>query len=149
IEKMCLYVGSNNQITEDTVHLLVPRTLEQNIFELIEKVVNRKPSEALRIFYDLLQNNEEPIKIVALLANQFRLIYQVKELSKRGYGQKQIAGNIKVHPFRVKLAAGQSNLFTQEELFVIIDKLAEADFEMKNGKKDKKLILELFIMNLA
>src|SRR5690606_19960241 len=74
IEKMCLYVGSNNQITEDTVHLLVPRTLEQNIFELIEKVVNRKPSEALRIFYDLLQNNEEPIKILALLANQFRLI---------------------------------------------------------------------------
>ncbi|MCH1625000.1 DNA polymerase III subunit delta [Fredinandcohnia quinoae] len=149
IDKMCLYVGSKGNITEETVQLLVSRSLEQNIFALIDKVVNRKLNEALRIFYDLLQNNEEPIKILSLLATQFRLIYQAKELSRRGYGQQQIAGNIKVHPFRVKLALGQANLFSDIELLQIINSLAEADYEMKNGKKDKKLILELFIMNLA
>ncbi|MFS0861626.1 DNA polymerase III subunit delta [Fredinandcohnia sp. 179-A 10B2 NHS] len=149
LEKMCLYVGANGSITEETVRLLVPRSLEQNIFSLIDKVVNRKLNEALRIFYDLLQNNEEPLKILSLLATQFRLIYQVKVLSKQGYGQQQIAGNIKVHPFRVKLASGQANLFSEEELLGIINQLAEADYEMKSGKKDKQLILELFIMNLA
>jgi len=149
IDKMCLYLGINGEITEDTVKLLVPRSLEQNIFSLIDKVVNRKLDEALRIFYDLLQNNEEPIKILSLLATQFRLIYHVKELSRQGYGQQQIAGNLKVHPFRVKLASGQANLFTQEELLKIMDQLAEADYELKNGKMDKQLILELFIMKLA
>ncbi|THE15399.1 DNA polymerase III subunit delta [Bacillus timonensis] len=149
IDKMCLYLGVNGEITEETVQLLVPRSLEQNIFSLIDKVVNRKLDEALRIFYDLLQNNEEPIKILSLLATQFRLIFQVKELSRQGYGQQQIAGNLKVHPFRVKLAGGQSNLFTQEELLHIMNQLAEADYEIKNGKMDKKLILELFIMKLA
>ncbi|WP_453994853.1 DNA polymerase III subunit delta [Bacillus nitroreducens] len=149
IDKMCLYLGINGEITEDTVKLLVPRSLEQNIFSLIDKVVNRKLEEALRIFYDLLQNNEEPIKILSLLATQFRLIYHVKELSRQGYGQQQIAGNLKVHPFRVKLASGQANLFTQEELLKIMDQLAEADYELKNGKMDKQLILELFIMKLA
>ncbi|MFT4412701.1 DNA polymerase III subunit delta [Fredinandcohnia humi] len=149
LDKMCLYVGAEGSITEDTVKLLVPRSLEQNIFSLIDKVVNRKLAEALRIFYDLLQNNEEPLKILSLLATQFRLIYQVKELSKMGYGQQQIAGNLKVHPFRVKLAAGQASLFTEHELLKILNQLAEADYEMKSGKKDKQLILELFIMNLA
>ncbi|MCC3356655.1 DNA polymerase III subunit delta [Bacillus sp. REN16] len=149
MDKMCLYLGANGEITEETVHLLVPRSLEQNIFSLIDKVVNRKLDEALRIFYDLLQNKEEPIKILSLLATQFRLIFQVKELSRQGYGQQQIAGNLKVHPFRVKLAGGQSNLFSQEELLKIMNQLAEADYEMKNGKMDKKLILELFIMKLA
>lgn len=149
LEKMCLYVGANGSITEDTVRLLVPRSLEQNIFSLIDKVVNRKLNEALRIFYDLLQNNEEPLKILSLLATQFRLIYQVKVLSKQGYGQQQIAGNIKIHPFRVKLASGQANLFSEEELLGIINQLADADYEMKSGKKDKQLILELFIMHLA
>lgn len=151
MDKMSLYlgVGGNGEITEETVKLLVARSLEQNIFSLIDKVVNRKLDEALRIFYDLLQNNEEPIKILSLLATQFRLIFHVKELSRQGYGQQQMAGNLKVHPFRVKLASGQANLFSQEELLNIINQLAEADYEMKNGKKDKQLILELFIMQLA
>jgi len=149
IEKMCLYVGQGGEITPEVVNLLVPRSLEQNIFALIEKIVQRNVTDALRIFYDLLQNNEEPIKILSLLATQFRLIFQVKELSKRGYGQQQIAGNIKVHPFRVKLAAGQARLFTEQELLGIINRIAEIDFEMKNGKMDKQLLLELFIMRLA
>ena len=148
IDKLSLYVGENGNISHDVVNLLVARTLEQNIFELIEKVVHRKIDEALRIFYDLLRNNEEPIKILSLLATQFRLIYQVKELLRQGYGQQQIATTIKVHPFRVKLASSQTNLFTSEELLHIINRIAEADYEIKNGKMDKKLILELFIMQV-
>jgi DNA polymerase III subunit delta len=149
VDKICLYVGKGGSVTEEVIHLLVPRSLEQNIFTLIEKIVQRKLAEALRIFYDLIQNNEEPIKILSLLATQFRLIYQVKELARRGYGQPQIAGNLKVHPFRVKLAAGQARLFSDAELASIINELAEMDYEIKNGKIDKKLSLEMFIMKLA
>ena len=148
VDKICLYVGKGGVVTEEDIHILVPRSLEQNIFTLIEKIVQRKLSEALRIFYDLIQNNEEPIKILSLLATQFRLIYQVKELARRGYGQPQIAGNLKVHPYRVKLAAGQARLFSDAELSSIINQLAEMDYEIKNGKIDKKLSLELFIMKL-
>jgi DNA polymerase-3 subunit delta len=148
IEKLSLYVGENSVIKEETVHLLVVRTMEQNIFELIDKVVHRDLQSALRIFYDLLQNNEEPIKILSLLTTQFRLIYQVKHLAKQGYGQQQIATHIKVHPFRVKLAQGQAKLFGEEELHDIMKRLAEADFNMKNGRMEKRLIIELFLLNL-
>ncbi|MCA1031819.1 DNA polymerase III subunit delta [Bacillus timonensis] len=149
VDKLSLYVGQYGEIDEEVVRLLVARSLEQNIFELIEHAVNRKLSEALRIFYDLLNQNEEPIKILSLLASQFRLIYGVKELSQKGYGQQQIATTLKVHPFRVKLAAGQAKMFSSKELTNIIEQLAEADFDMKNGKMDKQLILELFLMKLA
>ncbi|MBD8069215.1 DNA polymerase III subunit delta [Bacillus sp. PS06] len=149
IDKMMLYVGQGGEITTDVVMDLVPRTLEQNIFTLIEKIVQRNLSEALRIFYDLLRNNEEPIKLLALLAGQFRLLLHVKEFSKKGYGQQQIAGHLKVHPFRVKLAAGQAQLFTEKELENIMSQIAEMDYEMKSGKMDKQLLLELFIMKLA
>lgn len=148
IEKLSLYVGPEGHITQETVNLLVARTLEQNIFDLIDKAVHRKLDEAFRIFYDLLKNNEEPIKILSLLANQFRLIFQVKDLVRQGYGQQQIAGMLKVHPYRVKLAAGQSNLFSSDHLMGIINHLAEVDYEIKNGKMDKKLAVELFLMKL-
>ncbi|WP_078545526.1 DNA polymerase III subunit delta [Litchfieldia alkalitelluris] len=149
IDKMSLFVGINGQIDEGVVSSLVPRTIEQNIFSLIENIVQRNLDVALRIFYDLIRNNEEPIKILALLATQFRLLLHVKEFSKKGYGQQQIAGHLKVHPFRVKLAAGQANLFSEEELVGIMSQIAEMDYEMKSGKMDKQLILELFIMRLA
>ncbi|MCI3988293.1 DNA polymerase III subunit delta, partial [Bacillus vallismortis] len=76
----------------------------QNIFELINKIVNRKRTESLQIFFDLLKQNEEPIIIMALISNQFRLILQTKYFAEQGYGHKHIAANLKVHPFRVKLA---------------------------------------------
>lgn len=148
IKKLSTYVGEGGSITPDTVKLLVARSLEQNIFELIDNVIHKRSKEALQIFYDLLKNNEEPIKILSLLVNQFRLILHVKELSNTGYGQQQIASTVKVHPFRVKLALEQARLFKAEELAHILMELAEADYEMKTGKKDKQLLLELFLLKL-
>jgi DNA polymerase III subunit delta len=148
IDKMAMYVGEGGVIKEEEVLSLTSRSLEQNIFVLIEKVVQRKVDEALRIYYDLLRQNEEPIKVLSLIVQQFRLIYQVKELSSRGYGQKQIASQLKVHPYRVKLAAIQGKGFEDKQLLEIINQLADADYHMKTGKMDKALLLELFFMKL-
>jgi DNA polymerase III subunit delta len=148
VDKLALYANDEKKINIEIVEKLVSKSLEQNIFTLIEKVVQRKLDEALRIYYDLLKQNEEPIKILALLAGQFRLIYQVKELARKGYGQQQIASYLKVHPFRVKLAAGQTGKFTDEELAGLIKQLAEADYQMKTGGMDKSLLIEMILFRL-
>lgn len=149
IDKLCTYVGSGNIITVQTVHELVFRSLEQNVFELIDAVVKKNAEEAFRIYYDLIKMNEEPVKILSLLAQQFRLLLQVKELAKSGYGQAQIAQNLKVHPFRIKLAMQKSRSFQEEELQNILKSLAETDYEIKSGKKDKKFALELLLLHLC
>jgi DNA polymerase III subunit delta len=148
IDKMSLYVGVEKRIDLKTVEMLVSKTLEQNIFELVDKVVHRKIEDALRIYYDLLKQNEEPIKILALLAGQFRLIYQVKELSRKGYGQQQIAGALKQHPYRVKLAAGQATLFSEDELKKMMLLFADADYQMKTGGLNKTMIIEMIFFQL-
>jgi DNA polymerase III subunit delta len=148
VDKLALYIGKGLTIDVKTVESLVSRSLEQNIFTLVDKIVTRKIEEALRIYYDLLKLNEEPIKILAVITGQFRLLYQVKELAKRGYGQKQIASHLKIHPFRVKLAAGQAQKFGDKELTYIIKQLADADYNMKTGAMNKELIIELFLLKL-
>ena len=148
VDKLALYASGKEMIDTRLVEMLVSRSLEQNIFTLIDKIVQRKLDEALRIYYDLLKQNEEPIKILSLIAGQFRLLYQVKELSRRGYGQQQIAGFIKVHPFRVKLAAGQAGKFTDEELTAFMKMLAEADYQMKTGSMNKSLVVEMLLFKL-
>lgn len=148
VNKLALYASGEKKIDAELVEKLVARSLEQNIFTLIEKVVQRKLDEALRIYFDLLKQNEEPIKILALLAGQFRLIYQVKELSRRGYGQQQMATYLKIHPFRVKLAAGQASKFTDEELASLMKLMAEADYQMKTGGMNKSLLIEMLLFRL-
>ncbi|MDZ5470920.1 DNA polymerase III subunit delta (plasmid) [Bacillus sp. 31A1R] len=148
VDKLALYVDAGKSIDVHTVDKLVSRSLEQNIFSLVDKIIHRKIDEALRIYYDLLKKNEEPIKILSIISGQFRLIYQVKELARRGYGQQQIAGYLKIHPFRIKLAAGQANLFSDEELTRIMKMLADADFQLKTGGLNKEMIVEMFLFRL-
>lgn len=148
IEKMALFVGEGGIIDEKVVLQLVAKTIEQDVFALVDHVIHRRKNEALQVFYDLIKQKEEPIKILALLARQFRILYQVKELSSRGYSQQNIATTIKLHPYVVKLATQQGKLFDERKLLLYIDELAETDYKIKTGKIEKQLALELFIIKV-
>lgn len=145
LRKLAIYVGENETITKDIVDELVARSLEQNIFALVDGVVKKKVDVSWKIFQDLLKQKEDPLKIVALMVRQFRILYQVKQLSQQGYSQKQMASQLKLHPYVVKLAAQQTNHFKDEELLSLLDQLANIDYEIKTGQIDKTLAVELFL----
>ncbi len=148
LNKLSLYGEEGGVITEADIEELVPRTLEDNIFELVDSVVRGKAERAMDIFYDLIKQKEEPIKIVALLARQFRIILQASYLHKKGYTQKQIASQIKVHPYAVKMALAQGKRFDERQLTNILQTLATVDYDMKTGKMEKQLRLELCLLEL-
>ena len=83
-----------------------------------------------------------------MLANQFRIIYQAKELYKMGYTGDNIASQLGIHPYRIKLALASANKYSSEVLLQAIDQLAELDINIKSGKCDKNIALELFILSL-
>lgn len=145
IEKMALFVGEGASITEEVIETLGARTLEQDVFALIEQVAAGRLDRALRMMYDCMKTGEEPIKLLALLARQFRMLLHVKQLAPRGYSQQQMAGMIKMHPYAVKKAMEQARNFSEDSLKKLLGILAEEDFRMKSGQVDKRLALELFV----
>lgn len=149
LEKLALYVGQHGEATVETVHLLVSRSLEDNVFALVDHVVNKRLDQAFQSLYDLFEQKEEPIKIVSLLARQFRIIAQVNQLSKKGFTQKQMASKLKLHPFAVQQAIRQSRQFSMDECLKMIQLLAEADYLMKSGKYGKQLLLELVLTKVS
>ncbi|MBC1888451.1 DNA polymerase III subunit delta [Listeria booriae] len=148
LDKLMLYKLENREISVADVESLVVRSLEQNIFLLLDKMIALDISGALSIYYDLLKQKEEPIKILALIASQFRLLTQIKLLEKQGFSQQQVAQKLKVHPFRVKIGARQAKSFSYEQLTATLERLAEMDFEMKTGYGDKAQKLEWFLFSL-
>lgn len=149
IEKLSLYVGDDGKITVDVVDLLVTRSLEDNIFALVDHVVNKRMNEAFHALFDLFDQKEEPIKIVLLLARQFRLIAQIHSLRAKGKSVKQMAAYLKLHPFVVQKIISQSQKFSQDECYQMIQILAETDYFMKTGKFDKMFLLELMLTKIA
>jgi DNA polymerase-3 subunit delta len=149
LDKLFLYHADSKNISKQAIQELVPKTLEQNVFELNTKVLNKQVEASIEIYHDLLVQKEEPIKIVALLMSQFRLLLQTKILQKQGYQQKDIAKALKVHPYRVKLALQNIRKYDQDLLSEALNYLIDADFKMKTGQIDQELQVELFIMRFA
>lgn len=149
LEKLSLYTGQGGVVTGDIVDKLVSRGTEQNVFIMIDDIVRLRLNRAFEILYELLKQREEPVKLTLLIARQFRIMLQAKELSARGLSQQQIASQLSLHPYAVKIAAEQARQFSVEQLEQIMSRLAELDYRMKSGKIDKVLGLELFLMQLA
>ncbi|PTE55374.1 DNA polymerase III subunit delta, partial [Staphylococcus epidermidis] len=105
-------------------------------------------NKAIQLVNDLIIMKEEPIKLLALITSNYRLYYQCKILSQKGYSGQQIAKTVNAHPYRVKLALNQSRHYKLESLFNIINACAETDYKLKSSYMDKQLILELFILSL-
>ncbi len=146
INKIKIYKGNDKNITDEDILNLTIKLIEIDIFKLIDYIVKKDKERALELYYEMLKMNEEPIKIVVILANQFRIMYQAKELFKKGYSEKDIASILKIHPYRVKLAIQNGRNYTSETLLKYLNDLANIDIGIKTGTLNKDLALELFIL---
>lgn len=139
---------SERVLTVEIVNDLVGITLEDNVFSLTEAIANQKRDTAYQIFNDLITQKEEPIKLIVMIANQFRLFKQIQVLQQRGMYEKDIASTLGVHPYRVKIGMGNVRKFRPEYLDAIMVQLADIDIMIKTGKTDAVTALELFILGL-
>ena len=145
INKIKLY-KDNNEITKEDILNVTTKTIEIDIFKLIDYIIKGNKERAIEIYNEMLKVNEEPLKIVIMLANQFRIMYQSKELMFKGYTEKDIASLLKIHPYRVKLAIQNSRNYSSKTILKYINDLADIDIGIKTGKLNKDLALELFIL---
>ncbi len=146
INKIKIYKNKDKNITAEDIINLTNKNIDIDIFKLIDYIVQKNKEKAIELYYEMLKINEEPIKIIVILANQFRIMYQSKELLKKGYSEKDIASILKIHPYRVKLAIQNSRNYSSKTLLEYLNNLADIDIGIKTGKLNKNLALELFIL---
>jgi len=148
MDKLVLFIGDNPVITKKDVTEVVSRSLEQNVFLLTDYIAKGDKKRAVHLLKDLINMKEEPIKLLALISSQYRLFYQVKILSQKGFSEAQIAKQVKVHPYRVKLALRKVRTTDLKQLLNIIKECGDTDYALKSSYLDKVLILELFILKI-
>ena len=148
IEKLALYLGDteSGEITEQLVEELVAKTLEQDAFKMLNAFLEGNKKLALEIYHDLLRQKEEPIMLVGLLASNIRTMSNVYYLVKKGYHPQQIAKQLKVHPYRVKLLVENKKRPSAESLLKALYHLANVDLALKTTGGNRERHLELFLL---
>lgn len=148
VDKLKAYKIDDMHITKEDVIAASQFNIDTDIFKFIDNIINKNKEEALNTYHELLKNNEEPIKIIALLASKFRLMYQASTLDKKRMSSNDIANMLGVKAYPVKLAIKASARYPEKVLLGYLKRLAILDEEIKTGKINPELGLELFILRV-
>lgn len=148
IKKIKLYKIEEKSITKEDVLNLTTAVIDTDIFKFIDNIISKEKSIALKTYFEMIKEGEEPIKMIALLASKFRLMYQSVELTKMGYSQQDISNTLNTHIYPIKLAINAGLKYNSNLLLKYLKNLANLDIDIKTGKIDPVLGLELFILDV-
>ncbi|SEP90865.1 DNA polymerase III subunit delta [Piscibacillus halophilus] len=148
LDKLNLYFN-DQPISLEEAKEIISIHAKANTFNLIDHLVEFKVGPAIQLLKELKKQNEEPIGLLALISSQIRIILQVKLLKQKGYQQQQIAKQLQVHPYAVKMALKRERRFTDRGLKDMLMEAAITDEKMKTGKIEQWLALELFLQRVV
>lgn len=149
LEKLFCYSLEKDNISTDDVDAVCTSQITNQIFDMVNAVADKKQKKALQYYYDLLTLKEPPMRILFLLARQFKLLLEVKELDKHGCDRKTIAEKTGLNPFVVNKYQVQAKAFSGNELRKIIEDSVDTEESVKTGRLTDTLGVELFIVKYS
>jgi len=134
-------------IRKGDVELLVKPNLENDIFKTIDALASKNKKLALSLLHKHLDNGDNTLYLLSMIAYQFRNLLSIKELqATQPYGM--IAKKSGLHPFVVQKSFYLCNQFTIEQLKKIYQKIFQVDSDIKTGKIEAETGLDLLVAEI-
>ena len=149
IERLSLYVGEKQPITEDSVHACIARVRVASVWELSDAVAARDRATALRVLNENYDPSNRGLPLHGLLASSIRKMLKMRALLEAGHGVDDAAKQAGFPPFKARDAAAQAKRFPPGELERAVAIFAEADLALKGSKRPPLLVLEEAIVRLT
>jgi len=177
LDKLVTFVGERKRIEKSDVEELVSRTSSDRIFDLTNAIGQRSLSLALANLRSILENGDHPLLIHNMLTRQIRFLLQAKLMLENGDLDPKVAqmsydvfqkrehkkilselgdklpdskqfNLLKQHPFPIHLTLQQTKNFTVQELVAAMERLLEADVQLKSSRLTPELVVEMLVMDL-
>ncbi|MGT2756798.1 DNA polymerase III subunit delta [Streptococcus ovuberis] len=148
------YKGSGS-ISQSDIDLALPKSLQDNIFDLTQLVLADKIEAARELVKDLRLQGEDEVKLIAIMLNQLRLFLQLRLLQDQGKSENQLASALSdilgrtVNPYQVKYALRDSRHVPTQRLQKAIQCLIETDYQIKSGLNDKAYLFEVALLKIV
>ena len=145
----------SGKISQADIDEAIPKTLQDNIFDLTQHILTGKIDTARELVRDLRLQGEDEIKLIAVMLGQFRTFLQVKILAIQNKAEQQIVAELsdylgrRVNPYQVKFALRDSRTLPIPFLKKAIVTLIDCDYAIKQGKFDKDYLFDIALLKIA
>ena len=146
LEILMCFKDENKKITSADVNLMIKQPLEDNIFSLIDMVLNNNKKAIFKMYNDFKTENISPTYIVSMLINKFQEMYDVYHLAKGGADQQTIMDLFNVSSGKAYYMMKNAKQASLDDIKRNLDELMDLDFKIKAGLMDQYLGLELYLL---
>ncbi len=150
VERLCLFLGGNGVITEETVGTLIPVVRPSTVWELVEAVAERNISRALGSLSKIYDPQDRGLGIVSVLLWSTRQLVGFEAARSAGASPADAARAANIPPFRVGKVEAQLRRLSRAELERWFCVLRDVDVALKGGsKRPAQAVLECAIIELC
>lgn len=147
LDKLMLYKINDKIINRNDIDLLTVENIDDSIYDLVNCILKNDNEKAIKLYNNFIDNGMDVNQIVAIIAAQIRLLYQVKRLYNSGKSNDEIAKILEFKSvYRVKYLLSDSYYYSESDLVKYLSKLADIDNAIKTSNCDGNMLMQLFIV---
>ena len=146
LDKLMLYKIDDKVINNSDIMLLTEENTDNSVYDLVSALLKNNNSKAIKLYKNFVMNGIVLNQIIAIIASQIRLLFQVKRLYNSGKSNDEIAKILEFKSvYRVKYLLSDSYYYSEDTLIKYLSKLSNIDRDIKINNIDGNILLELFI----
>ena len=150
LDKLSLYVGEGRAVKDEDVEALVG-TRGESVFDFTDAVGRADRRRAAGLLHALLEQGEEPNRILPLLARHLQLLLRTQQLEEEGMPRDQMARSLGIAPFFLDSYRQQARRLSSRALWRGLSALRRTDDLLKGGagRTRSRAVLDLCLAALV
>jgi DNA polymerase-3 subunit delta len=150
LERVCLYAGEGETISEEAVAECVVRVRPTTVWELVGAVGRRDVGGALAALERVYDPHDRGLRLVGILAWSTRQLLRFESAMRGGARPDEAAKRAGAPPFKARELSAQVQAIPRRDLERWLELLARVDLALKGGsKRPPKAVLEHAILSLC
>ena len=146
LKKLKQYLGGGTQVKEQDVLSCTSRLKIESLFDLSSAMGDKNLVQSLRLLALLLDQNQNELAILSLLARHIRILAKIKSGQKEKLNSSQLAQKAGVSPYFFKDYLKQSRLWSDQQIEQTMQALFLTDKALKSSPLSSHIWLENFIL---
>ena len=147
MDELICYKMNEKTINLKDIKQMINSPLDDNIYSIVDAVINKDKKRSFECLKDLKLHSVKSSYILSLLINKFQEMYNVSLLLKSNTSQNDIASIFNVKPGRAYYMIKAAKSSSINQIKKNLELLNKLDLDIKMGKIEENLGLELYLLN--
>ncbi len=148
LEKLAAF-GNGQPVTEADVRRLVAAASELAIWDLLDAIVEARPSAVVRLLHELLARGQNPSALLKAIETRYRRLAVAREMLDAGATASHIGSQLGQRGYGLERLLDQASRQSISAIRAALARIVEADAAVKSGLYDEEVSLELLAQDLA